>query len=259
MIPTLYGLRLVDHLLLGSPDKLVGSRRASVRLQWKRAPAYSPNIQVSLLPTIGEFLGEIQKKCFVGAEGKVDEFLTPMTYAYLASSLAGRVSLNQADYDSLMQPTLVPPCELSWRTLRSLLNGEEVLSVEANLSLMVDKTTSQLRLVLASYAQARVHFIDNIQVNRLEGKSVKVTFLLASDHQLDLEETVIYLAHGPSIPVTSPTSLKLASFEPFQCAALFRPRERSASPHMFLCREFEEFYQLEVMEVKLEGNLQYEK
>lgn len=122
-----------------------------------------------------------------------------------------------------------------------------------NLTLM-NQPTGQLRLALASYSQSRVHFIDNIQLERHGEKSVHVSFFLPAEHQLDLEETVAYLAHGPSIPVTTPVPLKSLSLVPFECAMPFGQRKITSPTPMFSCREFEEFYQVELVNIKQEGS-----
>jgi len=216
MLPTLYGLQLVNHVILGNLLPLKGSRRSSICLFWKKAYSYSPNVELGPSSSINQFIDEMQRRCFVGVESSVNEKYTPLTFGYLAASLSSRVSLSEPICQALIAPQLSSPFQLAWKTVKAWMEGRKIIQLTATLSL-INKDAGPLRLVLASYAQSRVHFVDNVELSwDADNKNILASFLLLEDHQLNLNETVVYLAYGiASIPVTVPCPLKDASTTEF--------------------------------------------
>jgi hypothetical protein len=216
MLPTLYGLTLVNHVMLGNLLPLKGSRRSSICLFWKKALCYSPNVEIDTSSSINQFIDEMHRRCFVGVESSINEKYTPLTFGYLTASLSSRVSLSEPLCQALIAPQLSSPFQLAWKTIRAWMDGRKIIQITATLSL-INKDAGPLRLVLASYVQSRVHFIDNVELSwDSENKNILASFLLLEDHQLNLKETVVYLAYGiASIPVTVPCPLKDASITEF--------------------------------------------
>jgi hypothetical protein len=65
MIPTLYGLKLLDNVRLGSsvPVKVWREVPKSTPLRWQRALHYSTNVQLDLSPALKNAINRLKELC----------------------------------------------------------------------------------------------------------------------------------------------------------------------------------------------------
>ena len=66
MIPTLYGLKLLDNVRLGSsvPVKVWREVPNSIPLRWQRALNYSANVELDLSPALKNAINRLKELCF---------------------------------------------------------------------------------------------------------------------------------------------------------------------------------------------------
>ena len=206
---------------------------------------------IDISSSINQFVVEMQRRCFVGVESSVNEKYTPLTFGYLTASICSRATLSETLRQALTVPQLSSPFQLAWKTIRALMDGGKVIQITATLTL-INREAGPLRLVLASYVQSRVHFIDNVELNwDAENKNIVASFLLLEDHQLDFKETVVYLAYGvASIPVTIPCPLKEASTSGLlSFRNIFQSKEMTpniTNQSDVVCFEFSDTYKIEL-------------
>lgn len=251
MIPSLFGLVLINHVLLGNTLPLKTSWRSSVHLYWKHCPNFT-NMRIENTGAISDFFEALQTKIFseleVSKSNIFDSSFTPLTYCYLVSSFTARVDLLETSRESLEQPSLHPSLQLAWKTLHLWMNGGTILQLKIILK-PTSKEDGGLRLILAN--QNDKHFIDNFGLRR-DACDIIVSFMLLEDHRLDLENTIAYLISG-NAHVTSSCSLADASTTILDVSA---PFTRKADSTAFLtCQEFEGFYHVDLPGIKQEGNI----
>ena len=150
MIPTVYGVKLSNHLRLGISvgcqlhDR--SSSRSAFALTWSKAPiAYSAEIQLELSPALKSVFTTLVETCFLKADssnysppgtnynrtlhGQSVNYIrnSPLTFFYILQSLCNRFNSVEGTVDSLIQQCLPPRYHLAWRTLQHWMNGDEVL------------------------------------------------------------------------------------------------------------------------------------
>ena len=136
MIPTLYGLRLANHVNLGSPfcvqlhDFTSTSR---ITLKWLRAPTYSDNVKLEVSSVL-EALQSLANSCFVIKSEDCDPQdianlpYSPLTFYYFLWSLRNRCRWSRNQVESLLMQIVVPPSfQLEWKAQQSWMKGDEVL------------------------------------------------------------------------------------------------------------------------------------
>ena len=155
MIPTVYGVKLLDHLRLGISvgyklhDR--NSSRSAFALTWTKAPiAYSTEIQLELSPALKSVFTALVEECFIQADSslfsapgtnyyrslflQIQNFVrnSPLTFFNILQSLMNRDNLVEGTVDSLIRQCLPPRYHLAWRTLQHWMTGEEVLLFYTN-------------------------------------------------------------------------------------------------------------------------------
>jgi len=129
MIPTVYGLRLANHLLLGSSDcanlhDLTSSNL--VTLKWlKTASTYSNNIKLAVSPALKSTIDRITSfimwrrvmevntediEQYTGEIAKMWLPYTPLTVMYVLQSLARRCQWVQGAFEFLLETEVSCPC-----------------------------------------------------------------------------------------------------------------------------------------------------
>jgi hypothetical protein len=154
LIPTIYGLRLVDHILLGSsvPTNLCKNTPVSTRLNWQRAPVtYSDNVKLEMSPDLIDCLKNIFNMCYFVSQGVGSSPVyntircTPMTYSYIIESLKKRNCFLEFGDEYLLDPKISPRILLlTWRTQQLWMNGGEVLQCEMTSSFKLDSPDIRL-------------------------------------------------------------------------------------------------------------------
>lgn len=246
MIPTLYGLMLINHVHLGNPLPLRTSWRPSVRLQWTHSPSFK-NMHIESGGAIGDFFETIQAKYLCNFESEkpkiCESSFTLLAYCYLVSSFIARVELVETHREGLEHPPLPPSLQLAWNTLLAWMKGSRVLHMKINL-LLTNKEDGPLRLVLATQNDATVQYIDNFGLS-CDGCDIAVSFMLLENHNLDLETTALYLTSGiAQTTISSSCFLADASSTLFHFPPPFRPKDNSSA--FLTCLEFEDFYHVDL-------------
>ena len=241
MIPTLYGLRLSNHLRLGNavPINVFRNSTNPVTLVWRKVPSYSANFGLNVSPAIQRALINLQKLCFlVNDEDSYSIYqcglkkYTPMTFYNLIHSLASRCVLSRDSLRSLMLPHLIPkPLEIAWQTQQDWVTGKEVVLYQVTCATVHSESTfentSTIRLVLFNHTKMKdANYIDNFhldwKVSSPKG-NVVVSFILSKDHGLpeshfasiiDESDTTFrfsinYLKHFRQTVVKNPSPLKI--------------------------------------------------
>lgn len=142
MIPTLYGLKLANHIELGSSlPTFECFLLYSIKLCWKRASPFR-NVVPSPSPEMSRWFQELAKKCFLVGEGWTDKFrnenpkkscgmlcYTPLSFSYAVNSMIQRVGGDfLKDIEKLELPSIF---RLTWRTFESWKNNEIVMKFSA--------------------------------------------------------------------------------------------------------------------------------
>ena len=150
MIPTIYGVKLLDHLRLGSSvccdlhDDFYPP--IPVSLKWNKAPvAYSTGIRLEISLELKKVVSGLVQSCFINSDtscysvpkGESDISTlyfgtnheirnTPMTFYNIWQPLFDRYNWFEGAPESLIQQCLPPRYQLAWRTLQQWMKGEEV-------------------------------------------------------------------------------------------------------------------------------------
>ncbi len=200
MIPTIYGLRLVNHVELGAPT-LMNLRRTvapPVLLCWKRAPSFR-NIAVSSSPILIRYLEQLADACFDERYFLALDLLlrgcstpgydrcgmycyTPLTFHYVLSSMIERLGDDGWMKKAVDKLDIHPRFNLTRRTAEAWRNGEKILKMSAETTVpsvgpkdpSARKGTPALRLVFqhrSDFAEkdffcgTNAQFIDNFKLD----------------------------------------------------------------------------------------------
>ena len=114
LIPTIYGMRLIDNVELG-PDTLntstLHAHRPFSRLRWKKAQPYE-GVSLAMSPLLEQCLDQLKKMCFVveapsdDAVDKLSSYFSPFTFYYVMSDLIRRGGLPASTIDFNPPPQL---------------------------------------------------------------------------------------------------------------------------------------------------------
>lgn len=143
MIPTIYGLRLANHVKLGSsePANLRLFMGYPVRLCWQKALPFG-NLSLDPSLSLTHYLDQLAKKCFLvtGPQlAKVGEHLercgmlcyTPLTFNYVVNSMTQRLG----DACFLKIPGQPTSFKLTQRTLEAWKNNQRVLKISSDFNI----------------------------------------------------------------------------------------------------------------------------
>jgi hypothetical protein len=220
LIPTIYGLRLVNHVELGD---------ASHHLCWQKVAPFQ-NITMGSSPVIKKCLEKLAEKCYCvsfpyhedmeEAEGWELLVYTPLTLVYVCSSMFHRLG-NGPWLQDVFKLKHSFCFDLTKRTLTDWMQGKKITKYLSRIKLNpLDKTAAHtkltganmLRLILlpktfvseflnkmkkgwVDVSTPLVHFIDNfqLQVNRpaIGIKEICVSFFLIPNHGLKKTHTAI--------------------------------------------------------------------
>lgn len=220
LIPTIYGLRLVNHVELGD---------ASHHLCWQKVAPFQ-NITMGSSPVLKECLEKLVEKCYCvsfpyhedmeEAEGWELLVYTPLTFVYVCSSMFHRLG-NGPWLQDVFKLKHSFCFDLTKRTLTDWMQGKKITKYLSRIKLNpLDKTAAHtkmtganmLRLILlpktfvseflnkmkkgwVDISTPLVHFIDNfqLQVNQtaIGIKEICVSFFLIPNHGLKKTHTAI--------------------------------------------------------------------
>ena len=222
MIPTIYGLRVANHVELGRTTFIevdYPSGYPPVTLCWRQAPRFK-NVKLSYSCAVGVFRDRLASKCFFKEDAcnlKEGEncglkCYTPLTYSSIVTNLAEVMNVE------INQPEIESQFALALKTVKDWAAGRPINIVMATLPFtpIVDQflqcqtmpDASWMRLILvpselfASYKKKKrkfkvnwafeipqTHYIDNfcLHCNKNETGSIismQVSFLLPKKHGL---------------------------------------------------------------------------
>ena len=133
LIPTLYGLKLRNHLQLGSPNPVKMhediEKNLFITLKWQQALGYSENIPLEISPALERAIKQLAAARFT-SELQFCCGYTLYTFNYIIQSLASRCALFQpiATFQSDFFLTEVLPSDrLAWQIEQAWIKGEPVL------------------------------------------------------------------------------------------------------------------------------------
>ena len=198
VIPTLYGLRLANHVRLGrfSPVKILREEPEAITLTWKNVPTFSTDIKLNLelSSSLKHAFTLLKKICFLEND---DDFVsgnmgplnrhTPLTYYYIVQSLLSRASWNAEAIQFFLEPAIAKPFSLFWKTINDWMNGEELLhyqltcpysSISKPLPMEIDSLPLRLLVVPQSETQKYL----NVQADTL-----KRAYMTGNRNQTSLE------------------------------------------------------------------------
>jgi hypothetical protein len=222
IIPTIYGLRLADHVELR--DSAVDYLRCNsliigrpVNLCWQKVPPLQ-NIKLVHSPDLSRCLTKLAKLCHPTTYPKPvspavkcrggEIYYTPLTFNYILDSMIQRLGHDFLLPD-ICQLEITPQFSLAREVLEDWKNGKKMKKYTAGVMHKVKYVTNkeyihQLRLVLVPWASYMlnpvlsgpdVHFIDNFELelkHSLKETAVEaVSFLLARDHCFDKKHCAV--------------------------------------------------------------------
>ena len=138
MIPSIYGVRLGNHLKLGSSSQNILAK--SRRLFWKRAQRVE-NVAFHPSPVLTRCLDQLAKKCFVlkfpksVADSEMNNHLlsiisyTPLTFYYIVGSMTQRLGGDRWLKDIPHLTKIPPALKLAKRTLDAWKSGQPILKM----------------------------------------------------------------------------------------------------------------------------------
>ena len=231
LIPTIYGLRLIDIIDLG-PDTFISTRNSPrwfSRLHWKRAQPFE-GVSLVMSPLLEQCLERLKKLCF-HVKSPSDSALSkncgmsyysPLTFCYVVCDLSRR-GLSASTRDGIFQPP--PLLRTAVDTFQGWMEGRLVWRVTVRFSFDADKKiafeesstefdTAALRLILlpnskvmAARAQPKEvlelltdpdsQYIDNLEFKmkpNADGIAVdgaEISFLLADRNVLKTHRGIV--------------------------------------------------------------------
>jgi hypothetical protein len=288
MIPTIYGLRLADHVELR--DSAVDYLRCNslqrgrpVNLCWQKVPLCQ-NIKWTPSPELNQCLTKLANLCHSKVLLKLPSamssagnefFYTPQTFSCILDSMIQRMG-RDCWLTDMRQFDVAPQFNLARRTLEDWKNGKKIqkfsAGIQPTLKLIVPLDTPPLRLVFsrrASFLSDRgssrpdVHFIDNFHLEFKDtphGTKVEiVSFLLSADHGLDetYEAIIVNVRNGmPLLWLNSIASMQIEEYNlPYpidqnKSQLLLDPNEKMKVES---CVESEDQYILKIV-IECKGN-----
>ena len=282
MIPTIYGLRLANHVELGSA---VPSECGSIPLCWYRAPR-SENLPISNSSTLERCLRNLEKKCYfveeeqnsTGRPNYLSKCYTPLTLSFATARMDATFRMQ------LLQSDLAPRFDLARQTLNAWTNDRPVtlvtvtqpmnpelqrlyhhnkLVVQALLLRIVlvprdrcDNIRTSLKPVHWAAENPQAHYIDNLDLvyhRKEDGSchSIQVSFLLPHGHGLEESHSVslVDVARGSMVMFFGPIKdMHQQDFNiphPMPPVAVVTPQ----GPHMQVvrCQESESIYYVQIL------------
>ncbi|XP_046633289.1 uncharacterized protein LOC124312836 isoform X2 [Daphnia pulicaria] len=247
MIPTIYGLRLADHVELrdSAVDYLrcnTHRKRRPVILCWEKVPKFQ-NIKLDPSPDLNRCLTKLAKLCHqitlpnpvsptnsdTNSAGS-EIYYTPLTFNYILDSMTKRLG-HDCWLPDIRQLEIAPQFILARETLEDWKNGKKMMKLSAVIQSIVmsnEEPSPLIRLVLvrkASFVLSRdlsgpdVHFIENFEFEfNHTSKGIKletVSFLLACDHGFDETYTAIVVNAFNGMPLLLLESFKSMRVEEY--------------------------------------------
>ena len=170
MIPTLYGVRLVAHVQLGSPvcvqlhDNL--SLRPIQQLKWfKVHPNFSSNIQMDVSPALKTTIGQLASIRFTRIPRGLYTFYSILQSLFERCSWLQNGATLQSIFQTEYLKTVPVSHHLTWQTEQAWLSGEPVLAYSFSDALRIGElqqhfqqhsSVRQLQLVLVLIDTDRV-------------------------------------------------------------------------------------------------------
>jgi hypothetical protein len=218
MIPTIYGLRLADHVELR--DSAIDYLRCNtlqrgrpVILCWQKVPNFQ-NIKLVPSPDLDQCVTKLAKFCHQTTFSKPaslkssagsDIYYTPLTFNYILDSMIKRLG-HDFWLPDICLLEIAHQFSLARKILEDWKNGKKMMKFTAGVeyirkSAVSQESTPLLRLVFvrkASYmlkgdlTGPDVHYIDNFELEfkqTSKGIKVETSFLLANDDHGFFDET----------------------------------------------------------------------
>ncbi len=186
MIPTVYGLKLTNHVELGAStptNNLIRNTMRPILLCWKKALTFQ-NVILSSSPELSRCLNQIAQKCFLSQsltknstskstkESKsflqIEISFTPLTFSYVVNSMISRVGGDPLNFraDAVKIPSVY---NLYRRTLDAWKNKEIVVKYSSNLKTNLlnqsesdSVRTPSMRIVLAPLDKFKNNYMHHI-------------------------------------------------------------------------------------------------
>ena len=182
MIPTIYGLKLINHIQLGSSSCIHfhDLNSTSPVSKWLKVPGYSNNVKLAISSELQDAIGRLAVLCFIqpltcsatshltkmhlksllaSKTIRSDTFpYTPLTYYYVFHSMLKRCVWAEGALESLFLSSVAPPLQLTWRTVKAWMEGKPVLMFSITSSQLQkcftnEEITYELFLVPAKYCE----------------------------------------------------------------------------------------------------------
>ena len=205
MIPTMYGLRLEDHITLG-PTSLNLDQK-SRQFFWKKVPSFE-NVAFSPSPLLSHSLNQLAKKCFAlkhpletrnGIKNCLPTpWYSPLTFNYIFGSMKLRLGGENWLQDLPHLSNLPPAFQVAKRTLDVWRTGQPLLkfSTQCTLDLKVEvihnnysrSGTQLLRLILVPeviYENRFARLIPLLKSKKKEKLALDDILLLPNVHIID--------------------------------------------------------------------------
>ena len=142
IIPTMYGLRLADHITLG-PSSLNFDRK-SCQFFWEKVPPFE-NVALSPSPVLSRSLNQLAKKCFalqqpLEIRNSIKNCLpapwySPLTFSYIFGSMKLRLGGENWFQDIPHLSNLPPAFQVAKRTLDAWRNDQRLLKLSVQCTL----------------------------------------------------------------------------------------------------------------------------
>ncbi len=155
MIPLIYGLRLLNHVELGTPAPVNVDRFSMMEplnLCWQKAPSFR-NMSLQASPTLTRCLNRLASKCFVVAneqsKRKPGELVercgmrsyTPLTFNYIVDSMIQRVGGDRWFEDARDRLDIPSSFHLNQITTEAWKNGEAIIKFSTVMHLDSQKSS----------------------------------------------------------------------------------------------------------------------
>lgn len=171
LVPTFYGMRLSDHLQLGSRVCLKLHDFMIVKattLKWFRAPvAYSCNVPLDASDAFKSVVKRLVETCFLKSHTwicsprsglgvdralflrsevlKAAQRYTPLTFYNIVQPVISHYDWTRGSTETLFKKSIPPSFQLAWRTYKDWMQGKPVLLFYSDSSLLRDSIVSSSR------------------------------------------------------------------------------------------------------------------